>query len=56
MVLLSFISILGVCSFPVYMASFISDIVNVEIDTGRPIVYELDDELKPIRHYYVDEN
>ena len=32
------------------------EIVKVEIDTGRPIVYELDDKLKPIRHYYIDEN
>ena len=31
------------------------EIVKVEIDTGRPIVYELDDDLKPIRHYYIDE-
>ena len=31
------------------------EIVKVEIDTGRPIIYELDDDLNPIRHYYVDE-
>lgn len=29
-----------------------SDIVGLEIPTGTPIVYELDDDLKPIRHYY----
>ena len=30
------------------------DIMNVEIPTGIPLVYELDDELKPIRHYYLE--
>jgi len=30
------------------------DIVNLEIPTGSPLVYELDEELKPIRHYYLD--
>ena len=29
------------------------DIVSLEIETGNPICYELDDELKPIRHYYL---
>ena len=29
------------------------DIMNVEIPTGVPLVYELDDNLKPIRHYYL---
>jgi 2,3-bisphosphoglycerate-dependent phosphoglycerate mutase len=29
------------------------DIVNLEIPTGKPLVYELDQELKPIRHYYL---
>ncbi len=29
------------------------DIVKLEIQTGNPICYELDDDLKPIRHYYV---
>lgn len=29
------------------------DIVNLEIDTGNPICYELDDNLKPIKHYYL---
>jgi 2,3-bisphosphoglycerate-dependent phosphoglycerate mutase len=28
------------------------DIVNLEIPTGNPLVYELDGNLKPIRHYY----
>jgi 2,3-bisphosphoglycerate-dependent phosphoglycerate mutase len=31
------------------------DIVNLEIPTGSPLVYELDEELKPIRHYYLDQ-
>ena len=30
-----------------------SDIINLEIPTGSPIVYELDDDLKPIKHYYL---
>ena len=30
-----------------------SDIINLEIATGNPIVYELDDNLKPIKHYYL---
>jgi len=29
------------------------DIVGLEIPTGNPLVYELDDELKPIKHYYL---
>ena len=29
------------------------EVMSLEIDTGRPICYELDDNLKPIRHYYV---
>ena len=29
------------------------DIMNVEIPTGVPLVYELDEELKPIKHYYL---
>jgi 2,3-bisphosphoglycerate-dependent phosphoglycerate mutase len=34
---------------------FISDleIVGLNIPTGVPLVYELDDQLKPIRHYYL---
>ena len=31
------------------------EIVNLEIPTGSPIVYELDDDLKPVRHYYLEE-
>ena len=31
------------------------DIVGLEIETGNPICYELDDELKPINHYYLKE-
>ena len=31
------------------------DVMNLEIKTGSPICYELDDNLKPIRHYYIDE-
>jgi 2,3-bisphosphoglycerate-dependent phosphoglycerate mutase len=30
-----------------------ADIVNLEIPTGRPLVYELDQELRPLRHYYL---
>ncbi|MGL5731709.1 MAG: 2,3-diphosphoglycerate-dependent phosphoglycerate mutase [Bacteroidales bacterium] len=29
------------------------DIVNLEIPTGKPLVYELDKNLKPVRHYYL---
>ena len=31
------------------------DIAELNIPTGRPIVYELDNRLKPVRHYYLDE-
>jgi 2,3-bisphosphoglycerate-dependent phosphoglycerate mutase len=31
------------------------DILNLELQTGNPICYELDENLKPIRHYYVKE-
>lgn len=31
------------------------EVIKLEIDTGRPICYELDDDLNPIRHYYIDE-
>lgn len=29
------------------------DIVHVNVPTGQPLVYELNDELRPIRHYYL---
>jgi 2,3-bisphosphoglycerate-dependent phosphoglycerate mutase len=29
------------------------DIVGLNIPTGMPLVYELDEQLKPIRHYYL---
>ncbi|WZB73967.1 2,3-diphosphoglycerate-dependent phosphoglycerate mutase [Achromobacter insuavis] len=29
------------------------DIVNLNIPTGQPLVYELCDDLRPIRHYYL---
>ncbi len=29
------------------------EIVGLNIPTGIPLVYELDDNLKPIRHYYL---
>ncbi|MDD5424453.1 MAG: 2,3-diphosphoglycerate-dependent phosphoglycerate mutase [Candidatus Omnitrophica bacterium] len=29
------------------------DIVGLNIPTGMPLVYELDDDLKPIKHYYL---
>ena len=33
-----------------------SDIINLEIPTGVPLVYELDDNLKTIKHYYLNKN
>jgi 2,3-bisphosphoglycerate-dependent phosphoglycerate mutase len=30
-----------------------ADIVNLNIPTGQPLVYELDAHMKPIRHYYL---
>ncbi|MDK2857351.1 MAG: 2,3-bisphosphoglycerate-dependent phosphoglycerate mutase [Verrucomicrobiota bacterium] len=33
-----------------------ADIVELNIPTGIPLVYELDDMLKPIRHDYLDES
>lgn len=30
-----------------------ADILNVNVPTGMPLVYELDDQLRPIRHYYL---
>jgi 2,3-bisphosphoglycerate-dependent phosphoglycerate mutase len=37
-----------------YLGHIPSDgIANLSIPTGIPLVYELDDDLKPIRHYYV---
>ena len=30
-----------------------ADIVELNIPTGIPLVYELDDEMKPVRHYYL---
>jgi 2,3-bisphosphoglycerate-dependent phosphoglycerate mutase len=32
-----------------------SDIVSLNIPNGQPLVYELDESLKPIRHYYLSE-
>ena len=29
------------------------DVMNLEIPTGKPLIYELDDELKIINHYYL---
>ena len=29
------------------------DIVNLNVPTARPLVYELDDALRPIRSYYL---
>lgn len=31
-----------------------AEIPKLEIPTGKPLVYELDDDLKPIRHYYIE--
>jgi 2,3-bisphosphoglycerate-dependent phosphoglycerate mutase len=30
-----------------------NDITNLNIPTGIPLVYELDDRLKPLNHYYL---
>lgn len=30
------------------------EIPSLEIPTGKPLVYELDDNLKPVRHYYLE--
>ena len=30
-----------------------SEITELNIPTGIPLVYELDDDLKPLRHYYL---
>lgn len=30
-----------------------AEIVELEIPTGQPLVYELDDQLQPIKHYYL---
>lgn len=32
-----------------------NDILSLEIPTGTPQVYELDDDLRPVRHYYLKE-
>lgn len=32
------------------------EIMKLEIETGNPICYELDENLKPIRHYYLKDN
>jgi 2,3-bisphosphoglycerate-dependent phosphoglycerate mutase len=32
-----------------------ADIVGLNIPNGLPLVYELDEYLKPIRHYYLGE-
>jgi 2,3-bisphosphoglycerate-dependent phosphoglycerate mutase len=29
------------------------DIAQLNIPTGQPLVYELDEDLKPLRHYYL---
>ncbi len=31
------------------------EVMNLEIPTGLPLVYELDDNLKPIKHYYLED-
>ena len=37
-----------------YLDNISSDgIANLNIPTGTPLVYELNDDLKPIRHYYL---
>ena len=29
------------------------EVINLEIETGKPICYELNDDLVPIKHYYI---
>lgn len=29
------------------------EVINLELETGNPVCYELDENLKPIKHYYV---
>ena len=38
-----------------YRVKSVSDeeIVNIEIPTGNPLIYELDENLTPIKHYYL---
>lgn len=33
-----------------------AEIVNINIPTGIPLIYELDKDLKPIKHYYLADN
>lgn len=33
-----------------------NEVIDLEIETGNPICYELDDNLKPITHYYIKDN
>ena len=33
-----------------------ADIIGLNIPNGTPLVYELDAELKPLRHYYLDDS
>jgi 2,3-bisphosphoglycerate-dependent phosphoglycerate mutase len=30
-----------------------ADIAGMDIPTGIPLVYELDEDMKPVRHYYL---
>ena len=32
------------------------EVTGLNIPTGRPLVYELDDQLNPIKHYYLEKN
>ena len=32
------------------------EVIKLEIETGNPICYELDDNLKPIKHYYLKQS
>ena len=31
------------------------EVINLELETGNPVCYELDENLKPIKHYYIKE-
>ena len=44
-------SLRGLIKYLVNMTD--EEIIKLELQTGNPICYELDDNLKPIRHYYL---
>ncbi|HLR54794.1 MAG TPA: 2,3-diphosphoglycerate-dependent phosphoglycerate mutase [Pseudogracilibacillus sp.] len=34
----------------------VDEVTNLNIPTGKPLVYELDDNLQPFKHYYLEED